>query len=283
MPYSVSSQWTVVPTVVSWSESSYLSYGSTTVITIVTTVPCPVYTSYTTLTTTDCPGGCPGPVGAPVCMTKTCSTLVNDVVYFSPTAYDPGQYAPAGLTANGVVETTYIDASQCSTWAPFVDPGWGGSDITCCGGVTTPVPVVGATCIYKPCWSDGSPPQTFTGITTYDDGEQAIVLVEATGVLTTPASLCSTYIYPPDGQFGCQATESCAAETGSAGTCGATIVTYSYTSDGATIVVATNIPSHCGPFSLSGSGHRPDGGSANILFWLWSLGAALSGIAMIAL
>ena len=271
----------MVPTVVSWSESYYYSYRSTEIITVTTLVPCPVYTSYTTVTQCEscgCPGCGPGPGPvALVCSPKTCSAQSYDIIYYESTAYGVGEYAPASASGG---TTTYIAANQCSQFASFVPIGYAGAGISACGDQTPP-PAASATCVARFCvGSNGQATSEPFGFTEY-----ASVLLPGTPyqLASTPASLCQAYttynIQTPTPACGGVVT------SGNSGTCGTSIVTYTYTTNGASFVVVTPIPQHCGPFSLSGSGSnlKPDGATMNWLFWLWSACAALSGIGMIVL
>jgi hypothetical protein len=279
--------------VVSYSESYYVSYISTAIVTITTLVPCDVYTSYTTVTQCSSCGG-PGPiVGAGItCIPKTCSVEQNGIIYYSSTQYPPGSYVPA--IHGGAIETAYVDPSECDAYQAFVPTGYAGAGISPCGNVIPPGPTCDlVACNLEPCRLLAPAPAGATGQVTGYAGYTPVPPQSATVVINqqyipTPVSCCSTFTTPQNGFVYGPTPETlptCAAGgvVTDGGTCGVSIVTYTYTTAGGTIVVATELPQNCGPFSLSGEGTRASTNGLNAMVILWTTMAILSALGMIFL
>jgi hypothetical protein len=282
-------QYTVFATLMSYTETSYTSYWSTSIITVVSTVPCPIYTSYTTLTTWDCPGNCPEP---PLCDPASCTTCEDGTTTILSTEYRPGDYAPAIVTSGGIAYTTNIPEDQCSSFAPFV--GNGNPDgLPPCETTTSDI-----ACIASPCYtltsSQISEIEYTVSFTTYevltyeDYAPDQTAFVSLNPLETTPASFCYIFTSPDDSDFGVDTTGSCTAgnpDDDEGTTCGSSVISYSFTSDGAEYVVATTMDGHCGPYLFTGGNgaNRMERVNVNLLFWLWCLAAMLSGVGMIVL
>lgn len=144
-------QYTVFATLMSCTETSYTSYWSTSIITVVRTVPCPIYTSYTTLITWSCPGNCPGPGPEsdvpPICDPASYTHCEDGTIAILSTQYSTGAYAPAITTNGGIAYTTYIPANYSTSFAPFVGNGHP-DGLPACESTT-----FGIACIASPCYA----------------------------------------------------------------------------------------------------------------------------------
>lgn len=199
-----------------WTESYYISYQSTQIITLTSTIPCLITTSYTTTYVYDCNechGSTTSPIPPPgieqyICSTKSCSAGPNEV---EPTNFAPGESAQANLVdANSnIIGQTDLGADHCTIWYPF-DNQADADNLPACGG---DVPDSGG------------------------------------------------------------------------GTCGVSVITYNYVTDGQTIQTATTIPQHgCGPYEkLSGFARRHDSSGIQVLFYVWAVAAVTSALGMLLL
>lgn len=192
-----------------WTESYYTSYWSTQIITLTSTIPCLITTSYTTTYVYDC-NECHGGQTSTICSSKSCSYNDDSV---EPTNFNPGESAQANLVdANSnVLGQTQVEADHCSVWYPFNENADPESLPECGGGGPAP-----------------------------DNG---------------------------------------------GGTCGVSVITYNYVTDGQTIQTATTIPQHgCGPYEkLSGFARRHDSSGILVLFYAWAVTAVASALGMLLL
>ncbi|KIY00609.1 uncharacterized protein Z520_03272 [Fonsecaea multimorphosa CBS 102226] len=292
-------QYTQVIQTTSWSYSTsyWTSYRSTEIITITSYIPCPVLTSYTTVYKCSSCGACDscGQTAQTTCSPKLCSTYIYDVVEATTTPYSSGEYAIAYVTsyAGAQALTTSIPASWCTAYEQIDFTGIDCQTLPACGGGTTS----GLTCEAKPCTScideDGDGEyETLTEGTQYFYTEFARLTVNGQ-VTSTPASLCELLTIPtpwyvqPTLACGSDDDDSGAADNGNNNNNqGGQVITYTYTTNGATVVVATSLPSHGGPFHLTGSGSGARVGGElgrNVLFWAWVVGALVAGGGMIVL
>lgn len=286
----------------SYSESTLLSYWSTQTITVITTVPCEVYTTYTTLTTQNCPNNCPDATPT-VCDPKSCTQCGSGTTAILSTQYSADEIAPATVYADYTIFGTSILGSQCTSYAQFVDDGspW---DLPSCGPTTIP-PVVESytTCIASPCfyttvsicpeYTDCEP--TTSTIYTYTSYASDQIAFAGDPPTEISASSCIAYTSPVDGDFGVTSTEMCGAtdiESINGGgnnegtTCASSVVTYTYSTDGAIVVEVTTMPGHCGPFLFTGSNNGANAmetAKVSAVFWLWCVAAMLSGVGMLVL
>ena len=275
----------------SWTESSWYSYYSTQIITYVTTIPCEIFTSYTTLTTQNCPEHCTTGFLRTICSPKSCAA--NGIIV--ETTYNAGDFAPALVTGPAYSYSITISADQCTSTAAFVDNG-NPAGLPAC---STTVDLV---CIASPCLVYSSYTTTVdvssvsrkkivtvNSTSTADYPANQDAFVSGTPPYRTPASICLHFTSPTDGNFGTIPTAQCptsvgavdGAVGGATDTCGGSVVTYSYTTSGAEIVETTTLPGRC--ISFSGRGNKMETTSFNLLVWLWYVAAILSGIGMIAL
>jgi hypothetical protein len=265
--------YTQVYQTTTWGQTpTYIvTYNSVTIVTLTSWVPCPVTTSYTTIyKCSSCGGG--GAWGAPTtCAPKLCSTQINDVVIATTTPYSPGETAQAYVTNNnGVSYTTTIPGNLCSayiTYANLQNYDCGANSLPACGPGTTTTPVpVGLTCQAKPCTvleglNGPNTYATLTYATGYQFTEYAPLTVNGYAT-STPATLCAALTSPIDGVFACPPSVSCGDEqsgiitpTPTTDYVAGQVITYTYTTHGSTIVVVTTIPTHDGPFRLTGPGN----------------------------
>ncbi|OAP59992.1 hypothetical protein AYL99_04994 [Fonsecaea erecta] len=283
-------QYTQVVQATSWSYSPsyYTSYLSTEIITITSYIPCPVLTSYTTVYKCSSCGG--GSTAQTTCKPKLCATSIYDVVEATTTPFAPGEYAIAYVTsyAGAQALTTSIPASWCTAYEQLDYTGIDCQTLPVCGGATG-----GLTCEAKPCTTcidedgDGSY-ETLTEGTQYFFTEFARLTVNGQ-VTSTPASLCDLLTIPTPWYV--QPTLACGYggdddDDDSGADQGGQVITYTYTTNGATIVVATSIPSHGGALHLTGSGGGARVGGElgrTVVFWLWVGSALVAGVGMIIL
>ena len=197
------------------------------------------------------------------------------------------------------VTTTYTTTTQCYNCPP--EPCASGCGVTCASKYCTDQPNV-----------DPRP-------TSFSAGEQAPVLVGGSyasltpyescdafvDAIVTPPSYCGGIICTNPWDPGCSSTPictnpydpGCSSSTtictnpydpgcsSPDNTC-QTTVTYTYTTDGALIVVATSLQAvGCGPFHYNAASerHRFDGGNPYVFFWLWAIAAGITGLGMIVL
>jgi hypothetical protein len=277
--------------VLSWTESSWYSYYSTQTITYITTIPCSIFTTYTTLTTQNCPEHCTTGIPQTICSPKSCAA--NGMVVEE--AYSAGDLAPALVTGPAYAYPITIFADQCTSTAAFVDNS-NPAGLPACS-TTVDLVCIASPCLvyssYKVTRYTGSVDMvtvvtvTFTSTADYSPGQDAFV--SGTPPYTTPAISCLYFTSPTDGNFGISPTAQCptsagggdGAVGGSTDTCGGSVVTYSYTTSGAEIVETTTLPGRCILFSARGN--KMETTSFNLLVWLWYVAAILSGIGMIAL
>ncbi|KIW32823.1 uncharacterized protein PV07_04341 [Cladophialophora immunda] len=290
-------QYTQVVQATSWSYSPsyYTSYLSTEIITITSYIPCPVLTSYTTIYKCSTCGACDScsPTAQTTCEPKLCATYIYDVVEATTTPYVPGEYAMAYVTSYSGAQavTTSIPASWCTAYEQLDFTGIDCQTLPACGGGSSG----GLTCEAKPCTTcideDGDGDyETLTEGTQYFFTEFARLTVNGQ-VTSTPASLCGVLTIPTPWYV--QPTLACGYDDGNADNNddnsddqGGQVITYTYTTNGATIVVATSLPSHGGAFHLTGSGGGARVGGElgrNVLFWMWVAGALVAGVGMIVL
>ncbi|OAL39411.1 hypothetical protein AYO20_01281 [Fonsecaea nubica] len=280
--------YTEVVQATSWSSSAsyYTTYGST----VTTYIPCPVIISYTTVrycsTCSTCGGSCGSTTqvqttttSATVCVPKLCSTAVNDVGQATTTPFVAGEYAIAYVTSNGgggqPAVTTSIPASSCTAYEQIALSEIDCQTLPVCGGGGSGRNS-GLTCEAKPCTKytdkngDGNydPDETLTEGTQYFFTEFARLTVNGQ-VTSTAASLCEALTVPTPWAADVQATVVCGSDDNnnnndntSAGD-GVQVITYTYTTDGATVVVATTLPSRGGPFHLTAAGDGSSSSSSN--------------------
>lgn len=237
-------------------------------------IPCPVLTSYTTVyqydchsckCTTDCGGGGGGGL---VCVGKFCESGGAAV----STTYGAGEAALVEI--GGAFYTTPQASCSAYTSPPYPIP----TELPACHGGG----VVGLTCLTNLCTTDG-----VTSATEFAPGQYS-ALVEIGGVfLTTPRDSCGVFTSPTN-YFPVSDTFPECGDVflgGGVAAGGVTTVTYTYTTDGALIVVETTLAAGGGPFSLSASGdsNRLDGKHGVILFWLWATAAMIAGTGMLVL
>jgi hypothetical protein len=275
--------WTSTPTYV-------VSYISTDIITLTSYVPCPVTTSYTTVYKCSSCGVCDSCNVAPTtCQPKLCATQIYDVVQATTEPYAAGDYAVAYVTNNnGQSYTTTVAASLCSAYAQLTLANYD------CGGLPTcsagPVPPAGLTCELKPCttlgYLNGNSYVTLTQGTNYYYTEYARLTVNGQ-VTSTPASLCAALTTPaewdvyPTCECG-SADQITTTEPYCTGE-GGEVLTYTYTTQGSTIIVATTLPCRGGPFHLNGNGNSLGGGRGKVLFYAWAAAALVAGVGMVLL
>ncbi|EXJ69001.1 uncharacterized protein A1O5_07936 [Cladophialophora psammophila CBS 110553] len=207
------------------------------------------------------------------------------------TPYGSGEYAIAFVTSydGAQAETTSIPASLCTAYEQIDLNGFDCQSLPACGGSS----LGGLTCEAKPCTTcideDGDGEyETLTEGTQYFFTDFARLTVNGQ-ITSTPASLCELLTIPTP--WNLQPTLACGYDNGDGASennnaQGAQVITYTYTTNGATIVVATTLPSHGGPFHLTGSGGGGRVGGElgrNVLFWMWIGGALIAGVGMIVL
>ncbi|KAJ9606936.1 hypothetical protein H2200_008947 [Cladophialophora chaetospira] len=278
--------WTSTPTYV-------VSYISTQIVTLTSYIPCQVTTSYTTIYECSTCGPCNTCGAAPTtCAPKLCATQVYDVVQATTTQYSSGEIATAYVTNNnGASYTTTVPASLCTAYAQVNLVNYDCAALPTCGGGVIP-PVNHLVCDVKPCttygYLNGNSYLTLTEGTSYAFTEYAYLTVN--GVVTsTPASLCAELTTP--NQWAIAPTCACGSDggggvittTGCTGG-GGQVLTYTYTTQGSTIIVATTLPCRGGPFHLTGGGSgRVGGDTGKIIFWVWTICAIFTGVGMVVL
>lgn len=236
------------------------------------------------------------------CFPKTCYSedQGGDVIY-QETPYLPYELAPAEVTMNDVVDETTVAASLCDFTFSFSQGNLVDQTIDTCGTITTtspipPEPGPSITCQGKPCTSfiAASAAPTTVAVS-YTVGEDAPVLdVYGNFLSYLPAQSCYVQTSPTGGSFynlgtipppACTPGDIVVVPDGGvvAAGGGEQVITYTYTTDGETIIVATTLPSHGGPFHLSGGGNRVDGANASLLFWFWAIAGVVSVTGMLVL
>lgn len=292
----------------SYSESYWTSYIDTTIVTITSTIPCETYISYTTTyvcARCSCPN-CPPSNPQTTCLSKSCSAGPDTV---GTATYDPDESAPALITTPGGSSSYgYVPATLCPAFYPFNSDATPTAGMTACASVPVPPPT--ETCLASPCiesvattvtcvppnpstykarCSESTMISTITGFGPYPPGAADVPLATDLELLVSSASCLTFTSLDINGNTPMiPATASCAVSSvgyagGEDGTCAASVVTYTYTTDGAQIVVATTMPQRCGPFSLSGGADRLGTYTQNLLVRLWGGLAIISGIGMIVL
>ena len=103
-------------------------------------------------------------------------------------------------------------------------------------------------------------------------------------VAYTPKESCGTFVATDRYDRDIGAIGYCGALAGG-GQAGITTVIYTYTTDGAVIVVETTMAAGGGPFTLdvSGIGSRLEGGVVRMFFWIFAAAATITGTGMIVL
>lgn len=255
-------------------------------------VPCPVLTSYTTTTACsecDCPDCGPTPPGPTEtnCVPNSCTVSSANYIFVSSTPYSSDEIVPASVTINDVVDPTEIPASECTAYEPFTSEDVSYEGLPSCGCTTEAL-----TCQASPCTSCVAGGYTSVYATSYASGQQAD-FVSGGATFTTPAQYCavqtSASLYDQSeiddaevcgpGAFGGSDDDEDAG-----GGAGESVVTYTYYTNGATVVVATTYPSHGGPFHLVGTGgSRVDVANVYLVFWLWAVAGVISGTGMLVL
>ena len=191
------------------------------------------------------------------------STPTTYISYYSTEMITVTEWVPCPVL------TSYTTTTMCSN-CPCVDCGQ--DEVTCAQKYCT--------------YYDGG-----ATVTPYSPGEQAPVLVGGSHAgFYTPYEHCSQLVDDPGlvlascqlcgGIITSDYTSNVVTDNNQI-----TTVTYTYTTDGATIVVATTIAVVGGPFSYgaSGAGNKIDGHGAQMLFWLWLVAAAVAGTGMVIL
>jgi hypothetical protein len=268
-----------------------VSYISTQIVTLTSYVPCPVTTSYTTIYKCSTCGVCTSCGAAPTtCQPNLCATTINGIVEATTTPYGTGDYAVAYVTNNnGQSYTTTIAAAQCTAFAQVEFDDYDCNSLPPCGGGPTVPPAL--TCDAKPCttygYLNGNNYVTLTEGTSYNYGDYAVLTLNGQ-VISTPASLCAVLTTPE--QWAVSPTCACGDDNGiiTSVYCtggGGEVVTYTYTTQGSTIIVATTLPCRGGPFHLTGNGGGKSigGDKGTLLFYVWMVSAIVAGVGMVVL
>lgn len=213
----------------------------------------------------------PGPIPQTLCSVKFCS--INGQI--STTEYAPDEFAIASITNGNIIQSTNIPGSECSSYLSFNTATISPNGLLKCG-LEPYVTCQSKLCISSDTISGRNPPTTQT-LPNYNPGESAPALIN--GILTTVlAQSCDVYTT----SLGVKPTVLC---TGNIIQSGYTVITYTYTTNGATIVSVTSIPPRGGNFQLLTSQANKFEGLfiINCLFWLWTITAIIGGIGMILL
>lgn len=215
----------------------------------------------------------------------------GEYVFVSSTTYFSWETAPASVTINGVVDSTDIPASDCTSYEPFTSEGVPYEGLPSCGSSPSPIPPGPLTCQAKPCTiveDDCCVQSNAVYATSYAPGEEApIVIGDATTL--TPAQYCSVQTSPAGGfsDEDIQTAEACGPGYfgGDDGGDPASTITYTYVTDGATVVATTTLPGRDGVYHLQGygAGNRGNDASVYLLFWVWVVVGVISGTGMLIL
>jgi hypothetical protein len=283
-----------------WTESYAISYHSTEIVTITSTVPCPVTTSYTTTYVCSSCGPCKdcGPLPPPtrtVCSQKSCSAGPSSA---ESTDFAPGESATAQVldSNRNALNIINIPANECPEFFAFISTRVDVSGLAPC--TTKPPPPPAQTlCQASPCiasvYLTNAPGASFQTETTilsgsaFPNGQLAPPASSVAGQQLVDASDC-TYSLLPDSTWapGYAASITCGArQPVNQNSCGVSVIGYNYVSNGQTYQTATTVPQHgCGPYNnLSGSGAVSGPSGARLVLAIWTFSAVLSAAGMLLL